>query len=97
MVADVLLDEAVAVIAANHRIGEVHVFDLGLQLAAVVLRHLAAEDHGNLVGLSDRAVGVEEPFAEPVQRRAAIKDEVVAELDLGEEQPVPASCSLPLV
>jgi len=33
MIANVLFDEAVAVVAADHGIGQVHVFDLGLQLA----------------------------------------------------------------
>jgi hypothetical protein len=37
----------------------VHVFDLGLQLAAVLLGDFAPEDDGDLVRLADRAVGVE--------------------------------------
>ena len=36
VVAPVLLDKAVAVMAADHWVGQVHVFDLGLQLAAVL-------------------------------------------------------------
>lgn len=34
----------------------------------------APEDHGDLVGLSDRSIGVKQPLAEIVQRRAAMKD-----------------------
>jgi len=34
----------------------VHVFDLGLQLAAVLLGDFAAEDDGDFVRLADRAV-----------------------------------------
>lgn len=56
MIANVLLDEAVAVVAANHRVGQVHVFDLGLQLASIMLADPAAEDHGDLVGLPDAAI-----------------------------------------
>ena len=96
VIANVLLDEAVAVVAADHRVGQVHVFDLGLQLAAIMLADPAAEDHGDLVGLSDRAIGVEQALAEFVQRRAAPEDEVVAELDLREEQPMLAAGFLPL-
>ena len=91
MIANVLLDEAVAVVAADHRIGQIHVFDLGLQLAPMMFADPAPEDHGDLVGLSDRSIGVEQPLAEIVQRRAAMKDEVVAELDLREEQPMLAA------
>ena len=59
MVPHVLLDKAVAVVAANHRIGQVKVFDDGLEFSTVVLGHLAAEDRADLVGLSDGAIGVE--------------------------------------
>ena len=96
VIANVLLDEAIAVVAADHRVGQVHVFDLGLQLAAMVLADLAAEDHGDLVGLSDCPIGVEQSFTEIVQGRAAAEDEVVAVLDLREEQPVLAAGLLPL-
>src|SRR5215207_1470056 len=95
VIAYVLLDEAVAVVAADHRVGQVHVFDLGLQLAAVVLADPAPEDNRDLVGSSDRAIGVEQTLAELVQRRAAPEDEVVAELDLREEQPMLAAGFLP--
>ena len=87
----VLLDEAVAIMAADHRGGEAHVFDLGLQLAAMELADLAAEDRRDLVRLADGAIGVEEPRAEPVERGAAMEDEIVAELGLGKEQPMMAA------
>ena len=69
MIADVLLDEAVAIVAANHRVGQVHVLDLGLQLATIVLADLATEDHGDLVGVADRSIGIEQPLPKLVQRR----------------------------
>ena len=36
VVTDILLDEAVAVVAADYRVGQVHVFDLILQLTVVL-------------------------------------------------------------
>ena len=77
VIAHVLLDEAVAIMAADHRVGEVHVFDLCLQLAVMELADLAAEDRRDLVGLADGAIGVEEPLAEPVECGATMEDEIV--------------------
>ena len=91
VVAHVLLDKAVAVMAADHRVGQVHVFDLGLQLAAILFGDLATEDDSDLVRLADGPVGVEQAFAQFVERGAAMKDQIVAELDLREEQAVPAA------
>ena len=55
----------------------------------------AAEDRCDLIRLSDRAIGVEQALAEFVQRGAAPEDEVVAELNLREEQPMSAAGFLP--
>jgi len=67
------------------------VFDHGLQLAVMELADLAAEDRRDLVRLADGAIGVEEPLAEPVECGAAMKDEIIAELGLGKEQPMMAA------
>ena len=67
MVAHILFDEAVAIVAANDRVGEVHVLDLGLQLATMKLGDFAAEDRGDLVWLTDGAIGVEKPLGEFVE------------------------------
>jgi hypothetical protein len=58
---------------------------------------LAAEDHRDFIGLSDRAIGVEQAVTEFVERSAAIKDEIVAKFDLREEQAMLAAglCSFP--
>jgi 3-hydroxybutyryl-CoA dehydratase len=69
VIADVLLDNAVAIMAADHGIGQVHVFDFGLQLAPIVLGDFAAKNDGDLVWLSDGSIGVKQTFAEIVQRR----------------------------
>ena len=86
-----MLDEAIAIETADNWVGQVHVFDLGLQLAAVLIRDLAAEDDGDLVWLTDGAVGVEEPLPQFVEGGPPMKDQVVAEFDLREEQPVLAT------
>src|SRR6516165_4392847 len=39
-------------------VGEVEIFDDGLELAAVVFRDPTTEDHGQLVRPADRAVGL---------------------------------------
>ena len=88
VVTDILLDEAVTAMAADDRVGQVHVFDLGLQLAAALLADLATEDDRDLVRLADGAVGVEQALAELVESGSPLKDQVVAEFDLREEQPV---------
>ena len=97
MVANVLLDEAVAVVAADHRIGQFHVFDLGLQLAPTMFADPTTEDHSDFVGLSDRSIGIEQSLAEVVQRCTTTEDEVVAELDLREEQSMLTARFLSLV
>ena len=79
-----VLDRAIA----DHRIGQVNVLDLGLQLAAILFGDLAAEDDSDLVRLADGPVDVEQAFAQFVERGAATKDQIVAEFDLGEEQAV---------
>jgi len=58
-----------------------------LQLASIVLADLVTEDHGDLVGLSDCSIGIKQALPKPVQCRAAMKDGVVAKLDLREERP----------
>src|SRR5437867_5996412 len=48
----------------------------------------AAEDQGEFVGLTDGAIGVEEPLLEGIDGGATTKDEIVAELHLRKKQPV---------
>ena len=55
----------------------------------------APDDNGDLVGLPERALGIEQELAEFVERRAALEDEVVAELNLREEEPMLAAGYLP--
>jgi len=88
MIADILLKKAVSVVSANHRVRKMDIFDYGLKLSFVVLGDLTTEDRGDLVGLADRAVGIQQSLAQLVQCRAAVKDQVVAVFDLGEKEPM---------
>ena len=74
-----------AVMTPDHRIGQVEIFDDSLEFAFVLLGHLAAEDDGDLLGLPDGAVQIQQPLGEFVDGGAAAEDEVVAELHLREE------------
>ena len=47
---------------------------------------LATEDDGDLVRLADCAVGVEQSLAQLVERGSPMKDQIVAEFDLREEE-----------
>jgi hypothetical protein len=53
-----------------------------------VLRDPPAEDHRDLVRVTDRAVEIEETLVQTVQRRTALEDEVGAILDLADEQAI---------
>ena len=88
VVANILFCEAVPVVTADHRIGQVKVFHHGLQLAFILFGHLAAEDHGDLLGLADSAIQIQESFGEFINGSPTMEDEVVAILHLGEEQAV---------
>ena len=66
LVADVLFDEAVFVVTADDGIGQIQIFDHGLKLAGMMFGDLAAEDDSELIGLANRAVGIHQPLAEPI-------------------------------
>jgi hypothetical protein len=63
-------------------------FRTPFQARVGVCRDPSAEDHRDLVRVTDRAVQVEEAFVQAVQRRAALEDQVGAILDLADEQAV---------
>ena len=52
---------------------------------------LAAEDGGNLFGLPDRSVGIQQSLAELIQGGPPVKDQIIAIFHLGEEKPVLAA------
>jgi hypothetical protein len=53
--------------ATDYGIWQVHVLDLGLQLASVVLGDPSAKGHRDLLRLSDGPIGVEQTLAEVAQ------------------------------
>ena len=81
-----------AVVAANDRIGQLDVLDDGLQFAFVVLGDFAAKDGGNLIGLANRTIGIQEALPEVIQRGSAAEDQIVTIFHLAEEQPVLTAC-----
>ena len=56
-----------------------HVFDLGLQLAAVTTGDLPSEDDGDLVRSAMVRHGVEQAFAEGVKGCPSVDDQIVGE------------------
>jgi hypothetical protein len=89
VIANILLDKAASIMAADQGIGQAHVLDLGVQLAPIVLVILRPK---MTVILSGRPmVRLASSRRSPSKCGAAIEDEVVAELDLPEEQPVLAA------
>ena len=85
MIADILFGEAVAVVTADHRVGQIHVFDDGLQLSPIQFGDLAPEDRGDFVRLPNGAVGIQQPLTQCIQGRAAVENEIVAVFHLREE------------
>ena len=88
MIAHVLFDKAVCIVATNHWVRKIKILNNGLKLSLVLLSDLATEDHGNLVGLADRTVSVQQSLAELIQCGPPAKDQVVTIFYLGEEEPM---------
>lgn len=91
MVSNILFDEAVLVVTADDRIGELHIVDAAFELARMCSVDTATKDHGEFIGLSDLAIGIEQPLSQSVEACATVEDEVVAVFDLGEEELMPQS------
>src|ERR1700751_5278136 len=70
VIPDVLFEGAVCVVSTNNGVGQIEVRPLpddGLQLSLVVLGDLSAEDGGDLAGLADRAIGIQESLMQLIQ------------------------------
>ena len=81
------------VVSTNDGIGQIEVFNDGLKLYLVVLCDLAAENGGDLAGLADGAVGIQQSLVEAIECGAPMKDQVVTIFDLGEKEPVLTAAS----
>ena len=86
MIADVLFDRAVAVVAADLGIREVEIFNQRFELATVPLGYLPAENVGEFRGLPNRAIRIEQALAERVHRGTPVEDQIVRVLDLRKEE-----------
>lgn len=86
VIADVLFDEAMAIVTTDDGIGQIEVLEHGWQLSAVSLSNFAAENDRDLVRLANGAVGIQQSLAQFIEGRAAMEDEVIAILDLGKEE-----------
>jgi hypothetical protein len=64
------------------------IFDDGLELSLVALGDPATKDRGDLVGLADGAVGIQQSLTQFIQCGAPVKDQVVTILHLKEEEPM---------
>src|SRR5216683_2702854 len=51
-----------------------------------MLGDLAAKDHGDFVGLTDGAVGVQESLPQGIEGGSAMENEIIAILDLSKEE-----------
>ena len=58
------------------------------KLSLVLLGDLATEDHGDLLGLADGTIGIQQSLAELIQCGSPVKDQVVTIFNLREEEPV---------
>ena len=56
-----------------------------------MLGDLAAKDHGDLLGLADRPIGIQQALSELIHGGAPEEDQIVAVLHLRKEQPVLAA------
>jgi len=71
---------------ANDRVGEIEIFDHGLQCAGMVLLDITAKDDADFVGLSNGAVGIDQPLTEFIDCTAAREDQVVAIIRSGKRR-----------
>ena len=53
-----------SIMATNHWVRKIQILNDGLKLSIVVFSDLAAEDHGDFLGLSNRAVAIQQSLAE---------------------------------
>ena len=73
MIGDLLFDKAMAIGTADDRIEWIEVFELGLQFSAILWGDFSAKDNGDLVGLFDGAVRVQESLAQGIAGNVAVK------------------------
>jgi hypothetical protein len=58
----------------DHWVRKLQILPDGLQLSLVLLGDLATEDHGDLFGLADGTIGIQQSLAELIQCGSPMKD-----------------------
>ena len=85
-------------IAADDRVSEMKILNRSLEFTAVISGNSTAVDNSEFVGSADGPIGVQQSISKRIESSAALKDQVVTVLDLGEEDAVltAGDVSLPL-
>ena len=75
VIAHVLLDESAAIVTADDGIGQIEIFDHGLQLTPILPGQPSTKDGGDLVGLANGAIRIQRrsPIASKAARRWKIR------------------------
>ena len=60
VIADILLEKALSLMTTDHWVRKLQIFNDGLKLSLVLLGDLATEDHGDLLGLADSTIGIQQ-------------------------------------
>jgi hypothetical protein len=74
----------------DYWVWELQILDDGLKLSLVLLGDLATEDDGDLLGLADGPIGIQQSLAELIQLiqcSSPVKDQVVTTFNFREEEP----------
>ena len=82
MIADILFEKSLSIVATNHWVRKIKIFDDSMQLSLVVFSDFATEDHGDFFRLANGAVGIQQSLVQLIQCCPPVKDQVVAIFDL---------------
>ena len=96
MITNILFDEPVAIVTTDDWIGQMQIFNYGLQLSWISGGDFAAKDHRDFIRLTDGAVGIQKALTQLIERGSPTKDQVVTILHPREEQAMLASGVFPL-
>jgi hypothetical protein len=85
-IADILLEKALSIMTTDHWVWKLQILDDGLKFSLVLLGDLATEDHGDLLGLADGTIGIQQSLTELIHCGSPVKDQVVTVFNLREEE-----------
>ena len=93
MIAHILFDKAMAIMASDYRIGQPNIFDDGLQFAFIVLGDLAAKDRGYFHRADQWCDRHPRAGLQAIERCPATKESDRHNIPPGKEKPVLATGS----